>query len=30
MKEKLIAVVIALCVYGFALVGFVKFIIWLI
>jgi hypothetical protein len=30
MKEKTIGIVIALCVYGFAIVGFVKFLIWLI
>jgi hypothetical protein len=33
MKEKestTIAVMIAICVYGFAIVGFVKFLIWLI
>ena len=30
MKEKTIAVIIALLIYGFAIVGFVKFLIWLI
>jgi hypothetical protein len=30
MKEKTTAVIIALLIYGFAIVGFVKFLIWLI
>jgi hypothetical protein len=28
MKEKTLAIILTLIVYGFAILGFVKFIIW--